>query len=165
MLADVSWTTDQLGDVQEVLQPLFKRAVDKYDANVAPMLLLMKQRSFFHPGCHHTQQEFHDLFTEPQFSSDSWEFELHQYCSAPSSSLSPAQFWAEKENELPRLSGLAMQLLCVPSSSAYVESCFSVARDVQRLHRDRMSSQYFKDELRCRVSRGVVGQLMRQAAV
>ena len=164
MLSGLQLTAGQTEQVMAAMKQLFGRAIDKYVANVLPMTQVMQQRSFFCPFAHHNEQEFRQLFSEPQFASDSWSFEIQRYCAKVPASASAGEFWQEQEHELPRLSVLAMQLLCVPSSSAYVESCFSVARAIQRLHRARMSASLRKDELRCRVSRSAVADLLHRAA-
>ena len=128
MLSDLQLTAGQTEQVMAAMKQLFGRAIDKYVANVLPMIQVMQQRSFFCPSAPHNEQEFRQLFSEPQFAGDSWSVRVQRYCAKVPASASAGEFWQEQEHELPRLSVLAMQLLCVPSSSAYVESCFSVAR-------------------------------------
>lgn len=82
--------------------------------------------------------------------------EIEQYFSSVHSvaeSVDPITFWLENETKYPLLSSLAIDVLCIPASSAPVERTFSTAGESTSGRRNRLSDKNLEREVLIRKNR------------
>ena len=69
---------------------------------------------------------------------------------ALSDRVDPVMFWLQNESQYPLLSPIAIDLLCIPASSAPVERTFSVATESTIGKRNRLSDKNLEREIMIR---------------
>lgn len=139
-----------------------RAAVKKWKDNIEKNVKWLKAVTIFDPRHEHSGSLSQQLGLTVTSGAQA-EFDL--YCLQGAVLQDPVEYWKTEERKepvvFPRLVELAKKFLALRPSSAAVERCFSMLRDLQTPRRVRMSAEYIRQELILRYNSEMVQDYLK----